>query len=184
MWVQQRQERSRRRVEEGFRSQDLICQRMERRLQHSEDQMAMAIDAAKIGFFEWDCIGNKHMWSNRIRPLLGISPEAPANFEVLMAAVHPDDRQALQRSIAGVTTDNLEFTLEHRTCWPDGSVHWVWVKGRGYTDQNGRVVLVSGVVMDIDERKPAEERYRLPATALQEAANAVVLTDIKEPTCT
>ena len=91
--VQQRQERSRRRVEEDFRSQDLIRQRMERRLQHSEDQMAMAIDAAKIGFFEWDCIGNKHMWSNRIRPLLGISPEAPANFEGLMAAVHPDDRQ-------------------------------------------------------------------------------------------
>jgi len=58
-------------------------------------------------------------------------------------------------------------------------VHWVWVKGRGYTDQNGRVVLVSGVIMDIDERKPAEERYRLQATALQEAANAVVLTDHK-----
>ena len=59
--VQQRQERSRRRVEEDFRSQDLIRQRMERRLQHSEDQMAMAIDAAKIGFFEWDCIGNKRV---------------------------------------------------------------------------------------------------------------------------
>lgn len=58
-------------------------------------------------------------------------------------------------------------------------MHWVWVKGRGYTDQNGRVVLVSGVIMDIDERKPAEERYRLQATALQEAANAVVLTDHK-----
>jgi len=51
--VQQRQERSRRRVEKDFRSQDLIRQRMERRLQHSEDQMAMAIDASKIGFSNW-----------------------------------------------------------------------------------------------------------------------------------
>lgn len=61
--------------------------------------------------------------------------------------------------------------------WRDGTVRWIWVKGRGFFDQQGRLLKISGIAMDIDERKRAEERLRLLAAALEEAANAVVLTD-------
>ena len=168
---------SRRKSVEDWPSPDLKGQTVASRLQRSEERMAMAIEAAKLGFFDWDCISNEQAWSEQIRPLLGLPQDTPATFEVLMFAVHPADREALQRCISGLSADNPEFTLEHRACWADGSVHWIWVKGRGSADANGTLVRVSGILMNIDERRQAEESYRLQATALREAANAVVITE-------
>jgi len=83
----------------------------------------------------------------------------------------------LRSSITSVTPGKPEFVHEHRACWHDGTLHWIWVKGRGFFDQQGRLLKISGIAMDIDERKQAEERLRLLAAALEEAATAVVLTD-------
>ena len=94
-----------------------------------------------------------------------------------MNAVHADDRESLRSSIASVTPEKPDFVHEHRACWRDGTVHWISVRGRGFFDQQGRLLKISGIAMDIDERKRAEERLRLLAAALEEAPNAVVLTD-------
>ena len=82
-----------------------------------------------------------------------------------------------------MTPQKPDLVHEHRACWRDGSVHWIWVKGRGFFDQEGRLLKVSGITLDIDERKQAEERLRLLAAGLEEAPNAVVLTDHQVPSC-
>jgi diguanylate cyclase (GGDEF)-like protein/PAS domain S-box-containing protein len=171
--LQQREERSRRELNAESRER----QRAEAELRRSEDRMGMAVEAARIGFFDWDTGHDEQVWSNTAKQLLGLDPESPADFTVLMQAVHAEDRESLSRAIANVTPQKPEFIHEHRACWRDGPVHWIWVKGRGFFDQQGRLLKVSGIAMDIDERKRAEERLRLLAAALEEAANAVVLTD-------
>jgi diguanylate cyclase (GGDEF)-like protein/PAS domain S-box-containing protein len=61
--------------------------------------------------------------------------------------------------------------------WPDGSTHWQSAKGQAFYDETGRTTRMSGIAMDIDERKRAEERLHLQAAALEAAANAIVITD-------
>jgi diguanylate cyclase (GGDEF)-like protein/PAS domain S-box-containing protein len=171
--LQRQEDRARRELSAAAQAR----QRAEAELRQSEDRMGMAIAAARIGFFDWDSIRNEQVWSGTARQLLGLSPESPADFTTLMSAVHADDRESLRNDIAGVTPQKPEFVHEHRACWRDGTVHWISVRGRGGFDQQGRLVKISGIAMDIDERKQMEERLRLQAAAMEEAAVGVVLTD-------
>ena len=185
--LQQQEERSRRELsaaaqgrqqaEEKSSSEALARGQIEAELRQSENRMGMAIEAARIGFFDWDTIRDEQVWSSTAKQLLGLSPESPADFAVLMQAVHAEDRASLRNSIASVTPQKPEFVHEHRACWRDGTVHWIWVKGRGFFDPQGQLLKISGIAMDIDERKRAEEGLRLLAAALEEAPNAIVLTD-------
>ena len=187
--VQQREERShlelsveseeRQRAEEESRSDSLARGQIEAELRKSEDRMGLAIEAARVGFFDWDVTHDEQMWSNTAKQLLGLSPDSPANFTVLMDAVHLEDRESLRRVIASVTPQNAEFIHEHRASWRDGTVQWIWIKGRGFFDQEERLVKISGIAMDINQRKQAEEQFRLHAAALEEAPNAVMLTNNK-----
>ena len=165
--IQQREKRWRRelsveskgrqRAEEKSRSEALARGQIEAELRQSEDRMRMAIEAARIGFFAWDLTHNAQVWSNTAKQLLGLSPESPADFTVLMNAVHSEDRKSLREAIANVTPEKPEFIHEHRACWRDGTVHWIWIKGRGFFDQDERLVKISGIAMGIDERKQAEQ---------------------------
>ena len=165
--IQQREKRWRRelsveskgrqRAEEKSRSEALARGQIEAELRQSEDRMRMAIEAARIGFFDWDLTHNAQVWSNTAKQLLGLSPESPADFTVPMNAVHSEDRESLREAIANVTPEKPEFIHEHRACWRDGTVHWIWIKGRGFFDQDERLVKISGIAMGIDERKQAEQ---------------------------
>ncbi len=169
--------KERQRAEANARSEALVRGQIEVQLRKSEERMMMAIEAARIGFFEWDCIQDQQVWSSTAKRLLGLDPKSSANMMVLRNAVHPEDRDGLERVLADASVDRPNFTHEHRALWGDGSVHWIWVKGRAFFDREGRRVKVSGIAMDIDDRKQAEERLRIQAAALQEAGHAVMLTD-------
>jgi PAS domain S-box-containing protein len=168
--IQQREKRWRRelsveskgrqRAEEKSRSEALARGQIEAEFRQSEDRMRMAIEAARIGFFAWDLTHNAQVWSNTAKQLLGLSPESPADFTVPMNAVHSEDRESLREAIANVTPEKPEFIHEHRACWRDGTVHWIWIKGRGFFDQDERLVKISGIAMGIDERKQAEQACR------------------------
>jgi diguanylate cyclase (GGDEF)-like protein/PAS domain S-box-containing protein len=187
LWT--REERSRRelsaerkerlRTDGKSRSESVAREQIETELRQSEDHMRMAIEAARVGFFDWDVTHDAQVWSTAAKELLGLSPDSPANFTVLMDAVHLEDRESLSRIIASVTPQKPDFIHEHRACWRDGTVHWIWIKGWGFFDQEERLVKICGIAMGIDERKRAEEQFRLHAAAMEEAANGIVITDNK-----
>jgi diguanylate cyclase (GGDEF)-like protein/PAS domain S-box-containing protein len=148
-------------------------------LQRSDERMRMAVEAARIGFWDWDVIRDEQVWSDISKELLGLRPESTANFQVLMNSVHPDDRKMLGDAINAAIEEKREYSLEFRVVWPDGSVHWQAAKGRAFHDETGHTTRMAGISMDIDERKHAEERLYLQVAALEAAANAIVITDSK-----
>ena len=165
------------RAEAMARSEAAARGQIEVQLRKSEERIAMAVEAAKIGFFEWDCMRDQQTWSSTAKQLLGLSPDSPADMVVLMNAVLPEDREGINKALARTSPADPEFTYEHRALWSDGSMHWIWIRGRAFFGLEGQRLKISGIAMNIDERKQAEERLRLLAAALQEAGNAVVLTD-------
>ena len=127
--------------------------------------------------WDLDVIKDEHVWSNICKALLGLPPDSPANFEVLMSTVHPGDRKMMQDEIETAIREKRDYICEFRVVCPDGSAHWRSSSGHAFYDDTGRVSRMSGITMDIDERKESEERLHLQAAALEAAANAIVITD-------
>ena len=144
-----------------------------------EERRRIAMDAAGIGFWDWDCIRDEHGWSDTCKALLGLPPDSPANLEVLMNSVHPDDRERMRSAIDVAIREKREYVLEFRVMGPDGGVHWHAARGRAFYDDGGCTTRMIGVVMDIDKPKLAEERLHLQAAALEAAANSIVITDTR-----
>src|SRR6185503_16615948 len=86
--------------------------------------------SVNVGLWEWDVVGNRVEWSDRVDQLFGLPPGAfEGTYEAYLALLHPDDLAI----VAGHVTEMIEgardeYEAEHRILWPDGSVHWLGCK--------------------------------------------------------
>ena len=154
-------------------------QGLEDALRGSEERLRMATEAAGIGVWDWDVIKDELVWSDTRKALLGLPPDSPANFKVLMNSVHPDDRETMTAAINRTLQEKRDYAIEYRALWPDGSLHWQVAKGHAFYDDTGRPTRMTGISIDIDKRKLAEQRLHLQSAALKAAANSIVITDSK-----
>jgi len=95
--------------------------------------------------------------------LFGVDPEAIATGVPLTEftkGIHPDDRKRIQDQILEAVETGDHYAAEYRTLGRDGQVHWVSAQGRCYRVA-GQPVRFPGIVVDITERKKAEEHREL-----------------------
>jgi len=66
---------------------------------------------------------------NNSAGLFGLKPgEFDGRYESMIRRVHPEDRAALEASIAGARDRQTPHRHEFRAIWPDGSIHWLAVR--------------------------------------------------------
>ena len=169
----------RQRAQESYRHEVIAREDVEIDLQRSDERMRMAVEAARIGFWDWDVIRDEQVWSDICKELLGLRPESTTNFQVLINSVHPDDRKALGDELKAAIEEKRDYGLEFRAVWPDGSVHWQAAKGRAFFDETGHTTRMAGIVMDITARKVAEKQIQYLAyyDALTGLPNRTLLED-------
>jgi diguanylate cyclase (GGDEF)-like protein/PAS domain S-box-containing protein len=169
----------RQKAQESYRQEVISREDVEVDLRRSDERMRMAVEAARIGFWDWDVIKDKQIWSDVCKELLGLRPESAANLQVLMNSVHPDDRKMIGDGFQAAIKEKREYGLEFRVIWPDGSVHWQAAKGRAFYDGSGRAIRMSGIAMDITASKVAEEQIQYLAyyDALTGLPNRTLLQD-------
>jgi len=151
--------------------------------QQSAEQLRLAAASTQLGVYSFDLDTREHIWSAELKAIFGLPADAQVPPEVA-ERVHPDDRarfETLRRQSLELASSGT-FQDEHRIVRPDGSVRWVFVKGRvSFTGEGSARKPKSGLgfVLDITERKIAEEalahseeRYRL----LVDTANDIVAT--------
>jgi diguanylate cyclase (GGDEF)-like protein/PAS domain S-box-containing protein len=97
--------------------------------------------------------------SPQIEQILGVTPERYlAEPDLWTSMLHPDDRdRALETYVRGRDA-GVPFTMEYRLIAPDGRVVWFQDSAVVLTDEDGRPTSVQGVMLDVSERKHAEER--------------------------
>ncbi len=116
---------------------------------------------ANIGTWDWDISSGELYWSERIAPLFGYpAGDLETTYENFLNAVHPDDRDSVANAVNACVEKGEEYNIEHRVVWPDGQIRWVQEKGDVVRDDAGKAIHMLGVIMDVHDRKKAEDSRR------------------------
>jgi PAS domain S-box-containing protein len=72
--------------------------------------------------------------------------------------IHPDDLQMVGRLVDEARTTRTQSSIEYRIVHRDGSVRWVYERGQGIYDGDGKILHIDGAIFDITARKNLEEQ--------------------------
>jgi PAS domain S-box-containing protein len=123
-------------------------------------QHDLALDAKGMGEWRWDLATGEMTATEGARALLGLPPRGALDYGRLLGAVHPEDRELVDRALRRALAGRRDYELEHRCVAPDGTLRWLHARGCPHWDDAGRPVRLHGVVLDVTARRRAEEQLR------------------------
>jgi PAS domain S-box-containing protein len=107
--------------------------------------------------------------SEGVRDMFGISPEeATSDVNAVMALVHEEDQETVQRIILTSATSMTPYSLVHRLRRPDGVIKWIKAVSTPYRHEDNSIVW-QGVALDITEQKTIEARLEQNNITLETA---------------
>jgi PAS domain S-box-containing protein len=134
----------------------------ERALRESEQRLRLALDAADMGIWEWDLSAGTYQWNDQTYRMLGYEPQSfEPDYNAWARRVHPDDLPRLAAEAQLMMDHPREAFGEYRALGKNDELRWLEARGRFECDGEGRPKRYYGVLMDITERKRAEERDRI-----------------------
>lgn len=140
-------------------------------LRKSEERLYRSQSFANIGTWDWNIVTGEMYWADQIGRMLGTKKSRiNSSYENFIESVHEDDRKKVEKSIKDCIEKGLEYNVEHRVVWPDGSEHWVLEKGNVVRADNGEPLHMLGVMQNIDELKAAQIKL-IKAKEEAESAN-------------
>lgn len=140
-------------------------------IEESEHRTRLAIEAAKLGTFEWDLVSNAFTGSERLNEIFGYPGEEKINHLKLIAALHPDDKPARDKAVEQ-SAEKGSLSYEARVIWPNNDIRWVKVYGKVLYGESGQAQRMYGTVMDITEEKQSMEALAENEQRLQVALEA------------
>lgn len=135
----------------------------EEALREGEERLRIALQAGQMGTWEWDITTGQVTWSETLEAIHGIAPGTfPGTYEAYCSDIHPEDRDRVTDTIAKTLAEGSDHWITYRIVLPDDRVRWVEDRGRLFVDDDemGRPVRMSGVCMDITDRKHAEDQLK------------------------
>lgn len=152
-------------------------------LKESEERLRLSVNISGIGIWEWDMISDHVIWDKKQFQLFE-RPEVEGTISLssITAAIHPDDREQLNRTALRVFEEGASAAEEFRIVLPDGSVRWLLgASGVVHFNDSVTTARLVGVNMDITASKHAEADLRESQLSLQ-IANATLEKRIVERT--
>jgi PAS domain S-box-containing protein len=127
----------------------------------AEERMRFALESAGVGIWDMDYATGVTQWSTILESLYGLQPGTfDGTLETVVGCVHPDDRASLLETIGKATRSGGDFSTQHRSIWPDGTVRWLNGAGRIHLGEHGEPVRAIGIAQDITDRLTLESRYQ------------------------
>jgi PAS domain S-box-containing protein len=143
--------------------QDITDQRLaEEAVRESETRLRVALEAGRMAVWDYDVATQTVSPSPELNVILGFPPAATPSWAELRAGYHPGERERLTQIGREVYQRGERlFEAEFRYKRPDGSDHWFMLRAEMKMNSSDIPERVLGVVVDITERKKAEERQQL-----------------------
>jgi PAS domain-containing protein len=104
---------------------DLLAER-----ESQEERLQFALAAGRLGSWDLDLATGQMTCSVLCKEDLGWPLDEDLSYEALLALVHPGDRARVREALDRAVAERGSCDLEYRTLWPDGTTHWVLLRGR------------------------------------------------------
>ena len=153
-------------------------QQVERALAVSHERLSEAQRIASVGSWELDLRSNRLEWSDEIYRIFEIDQSRfAASYESFLNAIHPDDREMVDRAYLDSVANRTPYRLIHRLRFPDGRIKHVQESCETVYAKNGTPLRSRGTVLDVTAIKRAEEQLHLYARVFQFSGEAIVISD-------
>jgi PAS domain S-box-containing protein len=137
-------------------------------LDEGERRLQTALEAGRLGAWELDLTTNTLTASATCKRIFGRGSDASFSYKDLVASIHPDDKDRMRASVLYSIDTGVDYSIECRTMWPDGTSHWAEIRAQLYRDRVGRALKMVGVSADITTRMRHEENLRQLNETLEE----------------
>jgi PAS domain S-box-containing protein len=144
----------------------------EQRLHVAEERIRLALEAADVGIFDYYPAVGVIRWSDRCNELFGLPAGTKPDYVTYLNAIHPDDRHIIHETIREVLSPGStgHYEIQYRAIGvADSRERWLEEKGRVLLDDAGRPARFLGTILEITERKLAEDALK---KAKQDAEDA------------
>ena len=152
---------------------------MVRRIEASEERLKIAVDGTSDGLWLWDTKTDEVWHAPQWLRLLGFGDGAtlPNTYEAWESRIHPDDRDRVLDGLRRHLEGNEPYDCELRLKTKSGDYRWFRDRGIATRDKAGNPVKMGGSIQDITDLKLAEERLRVISRAIEQAGEAIIITD-------
>src|SRR6478735_7207592 len=133
----------------------------EHSLRQKQERLTLALQAGRMGVYDWDMVTDALWWSPETYTVFGISPNdfvpTPKGLEQF---IHPEDRERVWQQFTDALHRGEDCAYEFRIVRPDGTLRWIANLGRNQYSTTGRPIRHYGIASDITERKEWEKALR------------------------
>jgi PAS domain S-box-containing protein len=134
---------------------------MFRELRENQERLHAALNAGKLGTWDWDMTTGRIVWDGHHEKIFGFKPgEFDGHYATFESRIHPDDVEGFRDAIEKSSREHVDYTQEYRVLRPDGTIRWVAGTGHCHWDEQGHPIRLLGVITDVTNRKEAEVAIR------------------------
>jgi len=134
-------------------------------LRRSEAYLAEAQRLSHAGSFGWDVSSGKLYWSEESFRIFECDRADQPTVAIALERAHPHDRARVQQTIDRAARDGKDLDFEHRLLMSDGKIKNIHIVGHPVFDESGNLAEFVGTVMEVTERRRAEEEQQALARA-------------------
>jgi PAS domain S-box-containing protein len=133
-------------------------------------RLRIAIEAANLGLWEWDSVGDRLTWNDELLAMHGLTRETfGGNYEVFARTIHSEDRERMENEVKrALEQPESNYECEYRIIRTDGTQRWIYTRGHVQRDEDGRATGMLGAALDITSRKQAEAEHAAMEHKLQD----------------
>ncbi|MCT7968106.1 PAS domain-containing protein [Laspinema sp. D1] len=135
---------------------------VERQLRDRKERFEAALSASETGTYRWNIQTDSVEWDETMNRLFCLSEGyVLTTFQEFVSLIHPEDQEAVKSEVERCGLASEDFEMEFRILCPDGSIRWIFDKGKTFTDEGGTPLYLTGACVDITNQKRMEEAVQI-----------------------
>lgn len=135
-----------------------VLKKQEEELRITEERYRYAVEGSNDAIWDWNLVTKQYYVSVRGLQMVGLSERDTMNLATLISFIHPQDRSHFKGFLKGFYSNSTRYgQVQIRVIGSKGEIRWIFCRGKGILNQEGKLIRVSGFYTDITERITAEE---------------------------